>query len=63
MMPKHGNQRFTASLVWPIPAGRIEVGALGEAGPDAAVHNRLLETLGVPDDPRGALRSHRPECW
>ena len=55
MMPKHGNQRFTASLVWPIPAARIEVGALGEAGPDAAVHNRLLETLGVPDDPRGIV--------
>ena len=55
MMPKHGNQRFTASLVWPIPAARIEVGALGEAGPDAVVHNRLLETLGVPDDPRGIV--------
>src|SRR2546426_5831862 len=55
MMPEHGNQRFTASLVWPIPAARIEVGALGEAGPDAAVHNRLLETLGVPDDPRGIV--------
>ncbi len=55
MIPNHGNQRFTATLVWPIPADRIEVGALGEAGSDAAVRNRLLETLGVPDDPRGIV--------
>ncbi len=56
MIRNHGNQRFTASLVWPIYASRIELGALGEAGPDAAaVRSRLLETLGVPDDRRGIV--------
>ena len=56
MIRNHGNQRFTAPLVWPIPASRIDVGALGEAGPDtAAVRNRLLETLGVPADRRGIV--------
>jgi DNA-binding SARP family transcriptional activator len=31
------------------------VGALGEAGSDAAVRNRLLESLGVPYEPRGIV--------
>src|SRR5438094_3683777 len=55
MIPNHGNQRFTASCIGAIHVSRIELGALGEAGPDAAVRSRLLETLGVPDDRRGIV--------
>src|SRR5438477_5767057 len=55
MMPSHGNQRFTASVVWSIPAGRIELGALGEGGPDATARRRLFESFGVPRDPRGIV--------
>src|SRR5205814_6665173 len=55
MMPSHGNQRFTASAVWSIPAARIELGALGEAGPDATARSRLFESFGVPRDPRGIV--------